>query len=128
MSFLSAATSGARGIVLAAVVLVALPSATTAGSAREEIDYLLDTVGESGCLFIRNGTEHSAREAEAHLRMKYRKGESYAKTADQFIERLASQSSWTRQSYEIACPGTTPEPSGPWLSRRLADYRRRPQP
>jgi len=114
--------------LVTSIVTWVLPCAAMADSAQEEIDYLLDTVGHSGCTFVRNGTEHSASEAEAHLRLKYRKGAKYAKTADDFIARLATQSSWTRQAYVIACPDVPREPSGAWLSKRLADYRARPEP
>jgi hypothetical protein len=102
-----------------------LVSPVCADEPPEEIEYLLTAIGSSGCAFVRNGSRHSATEAEDHLRMKYRRGKRYAPTAETFIERLASKSSISKEPYFIACPGETREPSGEWLSRKLADYRKR---
>lgn len=89
-----------------------------------EIEYLLQSVGESGCIFIRNGKEHSAKDAESHLRLKYRRGRKYADTAEQFIERLASKSSWSGDIYHMRCGDTDQQPSGDWLLARLTEYRK----
>ena len=88
-----------------------------------EIDYLLRAVGNSDCTFIRNGKEHTAEEAEDHLRMKYRRGKRYAPTAETFIERLASKSSFSGSPYYIDCPNGDPMAAGEWLGSRLAGYR-----
>ena len=78
------------------LIPVILLFAVTAGAgetdAGTEIEYLIDSIGDSGCVFIRNGRRHSAVEAEDHIRMKYRRARRYASTAELFIERLASQS------------------------------------
>lgn len=109
---------------LAAILLLLLPLVLPARAAtpEQEINYLLDFVSGSGCTFIRNGTEHSAVDAADHLRMKYRRGRRYADTAEEFIENLASQSSWSGQPYEVVCDGEA-QASGRWLERALADYR-----
>ena len=107
------------------VAALMLATRVCADEPAVEIEYLLTTIGDSGCAFVRNGSRHSASEAEDHLRMKYRRGKRYAPTADTFIERLASKSSISKEPYFIACPGETREPSGEWLSRKLADYRKR---
>ena len=88
-----------------------------------EIDYLLNAVGGSGCVFIRNGKRHDAEDAEDHLRMKYRRGKRYAPTTEAFIERLASKSSMSKKLYHIDCPGEDIVPSGDWLSQKLIEYR-----
>jgi len=93
------------------------------GEKNPEIEYLLQKVGESGCIFIRNGKEHSSEDAESHLRLKYRRGRKYADTAEQFIERLASKSSWSGDIYYIRCDDSDQQPSGDWLSDRLAEYK-----
>ena len=91
-----------------------------AGAAEEtadaEIRYLLDYVAGSGCVFLRNGDRHDASDAADHLRLKYDRGRRYADTAEQFIDRLASQSSWSGKPYSVTC-GATTEPSGDWLHR-----------
>ncbi len=93
--------------------------------ADPEIEYLLVTVGQSGCTFIRNGDEHPAKDAESHLRLKYRNGRTWVHSADQFIRRLASKSSWTGKVYYIRCGSADPQPSADWLFDRLAEYRKR---
>jgi len=88
-----------------------------------EIDHLLEAIGDSGCVFIRNGTRHDAEKAEEHLRMKYDRGRRYATNAENFIERLASKSSMTRKPYMMECPEVEAEPAGDWLMRRLEEFR-----
>ena len=110
----------------AIALLVGLCFAATASAGNAEVDteieYLLEYVAGSGCVFIRNGDDHDAADAADHLRLKYDRGRRYADTAEQFIDRLASESSWTGKPYSVTC-GDTTEPSGDWLHRALAEYR-----
>ncbi len=108
---------------LAVTSLVLLSLVAHADEVPPEIEHLLTTVGNSDCVFIRNGKRHDAEDAEDHLRMKYRRGKRYAPTTEAFIERLASKSSMSKKPYQIECPGTEAVPSGEWLSQRLAEYR-----
>ncbi len=101
-------------------VLADLPSDQEA-----EIQYLLEFVASSGCTFIRNGSENDPEAAADHLRLKYRKGKRYFNTSEQFIDRLASESSWTGKKYQINCDGEISE-SGVWLHQALDEYRSRP--
>ena len=94
-------------------------------AAEAEIQYLLAFVADSHCDFIRNGTSHDSADAADHLRLKYRRGSKYAGSAEQFIDRLASESSWTGKPYTVNCGGRI-EPAGDWLRRALADYRSTP--
>ena len=106
------------------MVLAALSSATAfAGDAEVEIEYLITSVGESSCTFVRNGSRHDAEDAASHMRLKYRRGKRYAPTAELFIERLASKSSFSGKPYAIECPGSDAVPSGEWLTARLHEYR-----
>ena len=89
-----------------------------------EIDHLLQAIGKSDCVFIRNGSRHDSEKAEEHLRMKYKRGRRYATSAESFIERLASKSSMTRKLYMMECPGAEAEPAGEWLMRHLEEFRR----
>jgi hypothetical protein len=102
-----------------------LPAAVRADTTETEIEYLITSVGESGCIFIRNGSRHDAEDAASHMRLKYRRGKRYATTAELFIERLASKSSFSGKLYAIECPGSAAVPSGDWLSARLEEYRDR---
>ena len=112
-----------RRLLLSIVVCAFLPVIAYADDAEVEIEYLVSTIGASDCTFIRNGKRHDADDAEAHLRMKYRRGKRYAPTAELFIERLASKSSMTGRLYKIDCPGSEAVPSGDWLTARLQEYR-----
>lgn len=108
------------------VLALALPALALPESAAEaEIQYLLAFVADSHCDFIRNGTSHDSAEAADHLRLKYRRGSKYAGSAEQFIDRLASESSWTGKPYTVNCGGHI-EHAGDWLRRALADYRSTP--
>ena len=103
--------------------LAALSSVAFAGDAEAEIEHLIMAVGDSGCTFVRNGSRHDAEDAASHMRLKYRRGKRYAKTAELFIERLASKSSMSGKLYTIDCPGNDAVPSGEWLTARLQEYR-----
>lgn len=94
-----------------------------AGTAETEIQYLLKSVGQSECVFIRNGKSHDAMAAESHLRMKYGKARSRIGSSEQFIDRLASKSSWSGKPYFIECPDSERRPSRDWLAERLATHR-----
>ena len=106
------------------ILAFALTAPATADDTSAEIEYLLTTMGQSECTFIRNGKEYDADDAEAHLRMKYRRGKRYAGTAGDFIDNLASRSSMSRKPYLIACNDDAPGESGAWLRELLADYRK----
>jgi hypothetical protein len=89
-----------------------------------EVGYLLEFVATSGCNFIRNGSAHDPADAADHLRLKYSRGKRYVNNAEQFIDRLASESSWTGKPYSVECAGET-EPSRDWLYRALSEFRQR---
>jgi len=88
-----------------------------------EIDHLLATVVDSGCIFIRNGSEHDAAAARDHLQMKRERGRRYYDSTEQFIERIASRSSWSGKDYRIRCGGASEVTARDWFTSVLADYR-----
>jgi len=108
-------------LLLAMAILV--PAPVFAEEADVEIEHLITAVADSGCTFIRNGSRHDAEDAASHMRMKYRRGKRYAPTAELFIERLASKSSFSGKPYAIECPGSDAVPSGEWLTARLQQFR-----
>ena len=114
-----------RFLYIFSILAFLLPAVAAADTAEVEIEHLIATVGESGCTFIRNGSRHDADDAASHMRLKYRRGKRYATTAELFIERLASKSSFSGKPYAIECPGSDAVPSGDWLSARLQEYRER---
>jgi len=112
-----------RWLSLVAALVLLMPAVAIAENAEVEIEHLITAVGDSGCTFIRNGSRHDAEDAASHMRMKYRRGKRYATTAELFIERLASKSSFSGKSYAIECPGSDAVPSGEWLTARLHEFR-----
>ena len=105
------------------VIAVGGPLRVTAGEGTEqEIRYLLEFVAASGCTFVRNGSDHSSAEAADHLRLKYERGRRYANSAEDFIDHLASQSSWSGDTYTVRC-GNDTLTSSLWLHRALAAHR-----
>lgn len=75
---------------------------TAAAEPNEEIEALLSYVkGLDGAVFIRNGREHSAIAAEAHLRMKWEKQAKQIATAEDFISLCASKSFVSGKRYQI---------------------------
>ncbi len=112
-------------VIVAFALLVCLPPpGARANEAPAEIEYLLTTIGSSDCTFIRNGTRHDAQDAEAHMRMKYRRGKRYAPTGEEFIERLASSSSLSKKPYYIECESEERMAFGQWLMQRLHELRK----
>jgi hypothetical protein len=106
-------------------LLLSLSPAATAAPADPEIQYLLETIGQSQCVFIRNGKPHDASEAESHLRLKYSKGRYRIDGSEQFIERIASKSSLSGKHYLIDCPDAATRKVRDWLREQLIRYRRK---
>jgi len=110
--------------LLLSLVLIAgsIAKVDAAAGADAEIRALIQAVAESECEFNRNGSLHSAETAAAHLELKYSRGKRYADSAEAFIERLASKSSWSGEPYQMICDGET-QPAGDWLTVRLEALR-----
>ncbi len=89
---------------------------------NEEIEYLLSYIAASDCIFIRNGTEHQPKDAREHLEMKYNHVRSRIATAEDFINKVASKSSFSRRKYQIRC-GDIQLPTKVWLEQALASHR-----
>jgi hypothetical protein len=109
--------------LLAAMALATYASIAVAQNSDTEIEYLLTAIGSSNCIFIRNGSQHSAEDAESHLRMKYGKTRRHIDDADEFVTKLASESSWTGKPYTLDCPDTETQTTKIWLLEKLAEYR-----
>lgn len=111
--------------VLPLLVLFAGSSATRVQAetaAEDEIRWLIQAVADSHCEFDRNGKRYAAATAAEHLELKYTRGKRYADSAEAFIERLATKSSWTGETYWMICDDD-PAPAAQWLSMRLEELR-----
>ena len=106
--------------------LALAPGAHADEQMEQEIDHLLDAVAQSQCVFIRNGKEHGPQAAKDHLSLKRRRGKRYYSSADEFVERLASSSSWTGKPYFIRCGAAGEQLASEWFGRILAEYRGAP--
>jgi len=110
--------------VAAALLLISSAPVHAADTVDDpEVEHLIQAVGQSDCVFIRNGKRHAAPDAADHLRLKYRKGKKYIDGADEFIDKLASESSWTGKPYSIECPGSPAVASKDWLRQELSEFR-----
>ena len=87
-----------------------------------EIEQLINFVAQSGCDFERNGSVHDSESAAAHMRLKLRNGKRYVKKTEHFIDRLASESSWTGRKYHAICDCKRIT-SGDWLHAELKRIR-----
>jgi hypothetical protein len=110
-------------IVAICVMLPSLTQAAPDARANSEIRHLLDFVASSGCTFIRNGDPHAAKDAAEHLSMKYERAQSKLHTAEQFIEKVASESYLTGRQYRVQCPGLAEMATADWLRAELAAAR-----
>jgi hypothetical protein len=111
------------GALLLLCLLLGTPALADDATMNTEIDYLLDTVASSDCTFIRNGKEHGPEDARDHLNLKRRKGKRYFSTTEEFIDRLASSSSWTGKPYRIRCGDGEAQLAKTWFSGILQKYR-----
>ena len=109
------------------MALFILPAAHAAppAAAMVEINYLLGLIEESGCEFYRNGTWYDAQQAQAHLRGKFDvlAASDQIKTAEDFIEKAASNSSMSGRPYQIRCAGAAAMTTNQWFSAALTRFR-----
>lgn len=108
---------------LLACIFLCMSQLSVAATADEEVSHLINFIAQSNATFIRNGDEHTSTEAADHLAMKYRKAKRYAKTADDFIENLASKSSWSGKAYTVILPDSSTLTANKWLTDELARFR-----
>ena len=115
-------------IFLFLLVLALVFPVRGADSASGEIERLIRFVGSSNVRFIRNGTEYSAPEGADHLRDKLSKAGNRVKTAEDFIEGIASKSYLSGKPYLVKFPDGHTEPTNSWLKKQLtADRQQHPQ-
>ena len=113
----------ALALALAPGIAGAAPSA----DARREITQLIGSLDGSQCQFQRNGSWYGPADARAHLQRKYDYllKKNMVDSAEQFIERAASQSSMSGKAYRIRCPGQPEQTSAAWFGARLQALRQR---
>ena len=109
--------------ILLVLLLGSITAQADESTMDTEIDFLLDTVVSSHCLFIRNGKEYSAPEAREHLQMKRKRGKRHYSDTEEFIEKIASKSSLSGKDYLIQCGEAPQQTANEWFSALLQKYR-----
>ena len=97
-------------------------TAASPGSREAElakIEYLLERIGNSPYNFIRNGSRYQGKRAEVHLRWKYLRSREQIKTAEDFIQRVATRSKISGEAYEVILPDKTHHPLREFLSEEI---------
>ena len=108
-------------LIISSLMLKSL-SGRGADSTEREVRLLIDAIAASHCDFNRNGRQHTAEEAAAHLELKYARAGKHIDSADEFITQLASSSSFTGKPYLMNCEGGT-LPAGDWMIEALEQIR-----
>ena len=107
-------------LLLVAAALRAPAQARGALTEDEKIERLIRSIADlKDATFIRNGDEHTAAEAADHLRTKWQRGKKHVKTADDFIEKIASKSSISGKPYTIRFKDGKEVESGTYLRDEL---------
>ncbi len=81
---------------------------------------MLAILAESDAVFIRNGVDYDGKAAAAHLRSKWSAAGSRVKTANDFIDGLASKSSTSGKPYQVRKKDGSVIPAGDWFRQLLA--------
>jgi len=94
---------------------------------QREVQALLAFVGSSHCTFIRNGKAYDADAARSHLEYKldYLLRRHKVNSAEEFIERAGTESSFSGKPYRVNCDGVE-RPSADWLMEELQRLRAMP--
>lgn len=86
---------------------------------QRKINFLIEAVGSSDAIFVRNGAEYPAARAADHMRMKLNRAGSRVQTARDFIEGVASRSYLTGNPYYIQFADGRRVQSRQWLLAKL---------
>jgi Family of unknown function (DUF5329) len=113
-------------LLLLGLAAVSPVGAQSRAGMQPEVDSLLSGIERSGCEFYRNGTWHNGHEAQLHLRDKfdYLVARHQIDSAEQFIDRAATKSSFSGRAYRVRCDDGVEVSSQQWMHGRLAQLRR----
>ncbi len=92
---------------------------------EEEIGRLLDALeAMEGAVMIRNGKEYFTEKGAAHLRMKVDRAGDRIRSAEDFIEEVASKSSTSGKDYIIRLKDGTTVTTREWFKAQLVEMRK----
>ena len=108
----------------AMLLLVPVFAFAAASSPNPEIEVLIVRVEHArDVTFIRNGSEHTAIEAAAHMRRKLGAAHGRITTAEQFIDNIGTRSSLTGIAYRVRFTDGREIDSAAWLRQLLRELR-----
>jgi len=113
----------ARTIALVFLVLLQLNLPARAETVESEIAYLLDYIGHSTCIFIRNGSDYDGAAAADHIEKKYDHFKDEIHSAEDFIDRAATKSELSGQPYRIRCSDGSTVLAADWIRAALQAHR-----
>jgi hypothetical protein len=117
-----------RNVALSAVLFMLLAAGASAArqpvSLGQTVDYLLDTVSQSGLTFRRNGESYAASEAAGHMRRKYDHFHDDINSAEDFIRLCATRSLMSGKPYTLIDKDGRELATADWLARALYEYRK----
>lgn len=102
------------------VMFFAFPAFADGLTEPQKIDALLDTLSNSQVTFIRNGESMDTEAARQHLEDKLKTTKAVV-TVEDFIAKVASQSSHTGKPYLIKLKNGKEVESATWFRERLKE-------
>ncbi|MBU1695000.1 MAG: DUF5329 domain-containing protein [Verrucomicrobia bacterium] len=109
--------------VLSLFWCIPIAAFAAAASPDNEISYLLNVVRTSAVTFVRNGEDHTAPEAAAHMQKKRDHFEKEIKSAEDFIDKAASRSLLSGKEYVIRFSDGSTCSCSDWLLAILKQFR-----
>jgi len=91
---------------------------------RHEVEHLLNFVANTSCIINRNGSLHAGPDALSHIKKKYAYFRDDISTTEEFIERSASKSTFSGDTYTVQCGDSKTTTTQQWLMTELAAYRK----
>jgi hypothetical protein len=117
---------GMKFWLLAALLCLGLVAAET-DSTKAKIEALLAAVEKSDAKFVRNGDEHTGKEAAEHMRRKYDHFKKEIKTPEDFIAKCATKSELSGKPYMIKLPDGKSIKAEDWMKGKLVELEKKPK-
>ena len=112
-----------RSLIALAFLVGFVAQLLAAESLDQTVNYLIDYVGKSNAVFIRNGASHTPTEAASHIKAKYEHFKNQVKTPEDFIRLSASKSLLSGKPYLVRTPDGKEMHLDVWLTEALKEYR-----
>jgi Family of unknown function (DUF5329) len=100
-------------------------TALAAEDTNKTVTYLIDYVAGSDLTFVRNGQDSTPKQAAEHMRQKWTYFRNQIKTPEDFILLAATKSELSGKLYLVRLKDGKESPAGEWLTKVLAEYRKK---